>query len=66
MTICLSRIVRFQNRRVEMNKWVAGLGALMFSSVVYAQCVTNTYNINGRITVCTTCCYGGSCSTTCF
>jgi len=49
-----------------MTKLIAGIGALIFSGAVYAQCVTNTYNVNGKITVCTTCCYSGNCTTTCF
>lgn len=49
-----------------MNKWIAGICAVLFSGVVYANCVTNTYTMDGRTVVCTTCCYNGSCNTTCF
>ena len=31
-----------------------------------ASCTSHTYFLNGRIVLCTTCCYGSSCSTTCF
>jgi len=36
------------------------------SGMVYAACSTHTYNIDGRMVVCTTCCYGNNCNTTCF
>lgn len=39
---------------------------LMLSGVAVAQCVTNTYFHNGRMVICTTCCYGSNCTTTCF
>ena len=32
-----------------------------------ASCTSHTYFLNGRMVMCTTCCYGnGYCSTTCF
>jgi hypothetical protein len=30
-----------------------------------AACSTTTYDFNGRIVVCTTCCFGTNCTTTC-
>ena len=46
--------------------------ALIVSGVVlaqtlpaYASCTTHTYFINGRSVICTTCCYGSFCNTTC-
>jgi hypothetical protein len=33
--------------------------------IAYAQCTTQTYLIHGRLSVCTTCCYGVACHTTC-
>lgn len=37
------------------------------TSAAYALCTTNTiYGPNGRVTMCTTCCYGTSCTTTCY
>lgn len=48
-----------------MKALIFALG-LMLSGVAVAQCMTNTYFVNGRIVVCTVCCYGGSCTTTCF
>jgi hypothetical protein len=32
----------------------------------WASCTNNTiFGPNGKVTFCTTCCYGGSCTTTC-
>ena len=31
----------------------------------WAACTTHTYYSNGRTKTCTTCCYGGNCTTTC-
>lgn len=42
------------------------LALLLYSSAVWAACTTHTYYINGRIVTCTTCCYGGNCTTNCF
>jgi hypothetical protein len=41
---------------------VLGLTALP----VAAACTTHTILVDGRMTVCTTCCFGHSCTTTCF
>jgi len=54
-----------------MKKIVAALAVavalLAFHTEVHASCVTNTiFGSNGRTTFCTTCCYSGSCTTTCF
>ena len=38
---------------------------LMVSGIAAAQCVTNTYFVNGRTVFCQTCCYYGNCTTTC-
>lgn len=38
---------------------------LTVSGVVYAACSTSTYIYNGKMVVCTTCCAGTSCTTTC-
>jgi hypothetical protein len=48
-----------------MKKIVAGLLGLTFATAVYANCSTQTFVINGKVTVCTTCCYYGNCTTTC-
>ena len=50
-----------------MKKLIIGIWLSMVATVVYANCTTQTYNINGKFTTCTTCCYGnGNCNTTCF
>ena len=39
---------------------------LLFPSQAFARCTTSTiFMPDGRIMFCTTCCYGGSCTTTC-
>jgi hypothetical protein len=49
-----------------MSKFIALVGAALFSTAVYASCVTNTYMMDGRTVICTTCCYMGNCTTTCY
>ena len=40
--------------------------ALLTASVgAYAACTTNTFIYDGKITTCTSCCFGGNCTTTC-
>jgi hypothetical protein len=48
-----------------MKKFIIGIAIALSAGVVYANCVTNTVFSGGRMTVCTTCCYGTNCSTTC-
>ena len=48
-----------------MKKIIIGVALALSAGVVYANCVTNTVISGGRMTVCTTCCYGTSCTTTC-
>jgi hypothetical protein len=31
-----------------------------------ASCTTHTYFIDGRVVICSTCCYGNQCYTNCF
>ena len=49
-----------------MKKVIAGVLLSVMATVVYAQCTTHTINSGGRMVVCTTCCYGGNCTTNCF
>jgi len=50
-----------------MKKIIAGVILALSATAVYASCVTNTIiNRDGHMTVCTTCCYSGNCTTTCF
>jgi len=39
---------------------------LGYALPVYAACTTHTYLVGGRTVVCTTCCYSGQCTTSCF
>ena len=48
-----------------MKKALLALSGLLFAGSVYAACTTHTYFVNGKLTTCTTCCYGGNCNTTC-
>lgn len=49
-----------------MKKIIAGILLAMTATVVYAQCTTHTIQSGGKFVTCTTCCYYGSCNTTCF
>jgi hypothetical protein len=49
-----------------MRKLIAGLLLVGFTTVVYAQCRTNTITTPDGTIVCTTCCYQGNCNTTCY
>ena len=51
----------------KLNKWLVGIGMAVASAAVYASCVTTTVvNKDGNVTVCTTCCYSGNCTVTCY
>jgi hypothetical protein len=47
-----------------MKKLIAVL-ALVVAPAAYAACTSHTIMSNGRMIFCTTCCYGGQCTTTC-
>jgi hypothetical protein len=49
-----------------MKKVIIGTVLALAASAAYASCVTNTVFQGGKMVVCTTCCYGGNCTTTCF
>lgn len=49
-----------------MKKFFALVATAVFATSVYAACSTHTYFVNGKMVVCTTCCTGSSCNTTCF
>ena len=49
-----------------MKKVLIGVATALVATAVYAQCTTHTYTINGKMTTCTTCCYYGNCTTTCY
>ena len=45
---------------------LAALLALAMSGPALASCITQTiFGPGGKMTICTTCCYGTSCTTTC-
>jgi hypothetical protein len=48
-----------------MHKLIAGLLAATIATAAYATCVSHTYFVNGRVVICSTCCYGTNCSTVC-
>ena len=48
-----------------IKKALALIGGLAVATSVYAACSTSTVTYNGRMVTCTTCCYGGNCTTTC-
>jgi len=52
--------------REAMKKIAVGIVGLTLASAAYAACTTHTYFINGKYITCTTCCYGGNCTTNCF
>ncbi len=37
----------------------------ILTPVAHADCLTNTILVGGRMIICTTCCMGGFCNTTC-
>jgi hypothetical protein len=47
-----------------MKKLIFVVGMLI-SGVAYAACTTHTYFVNGRMVICTTCCTGSFCNTSC-
>ena len=43
------------------------IAGLMIVQFAHADCTTNTIFLpDGKIMICTTCCYGNNCTTTCF
>ena len=47
--------------------WLALLFTVLCVGIAWAECYTNTFiGPNGRIMICTTCCWGNNCTTTCF
>jgi hypothetical protein len=50
-----------------MSKLLLAVCLVVAAGTVYARCSTQTVNMNGKMTVCTTCCDPyGNCNTTCF
>lgn len=49
-----------------MKKALIGLWLAASATMVWASCSTHTIMANGKTVICTTCCYSGNCTTTCF
>ena len=50
-----------------MSKLLLAVWLVVSAGAVYAGCSTQTVTMNGKMTVCTTCCdQYGNCNTTCF
>jgi hypothetical protein len=49
-----------------MKKALISIALAVTATATWAACNTHTYFINGRTVTCTTCCYGGNCTTNCF
>lgn len=49
-----------------MKKYLVAIALTVATTVAYAACLTNTIvTPDGKVIMCTTCCYGGNCTTTC-
>lgn len=52
-----------------MKRWLTAtlfaLGILTWHAEVHAMCSNTTYVIHGRVTTCTVCCFGSSCTVNC-
>lgn len=49
-----------------MKKYILAAILALTATAAYATCVTNTTILpDGRMVICTTCCYGTNCTTTC-
>lgn len=49
-----------------MKKLIIAVTLLTVSISAYAACSTHQFWVNGRLTICTTCCNNGNCTTNCF
>lgn len=49
-----------------MKKLIAAWLIAVVSTSVWANCSTHTITQGGRMVTCTTCCFGGNCTTNCF
>lgn len=48
-----------------MKKLIVVVYLSLFSTVAFAGCTSQMFNIKGKVTVCTTCCAGSVCNTVC-
>lgn len=49
-----------------MKRLIAAILLATAATSAYASCVTHTFIINGRVVTCSTCCFSGNCTTSCF
>jgi len=49
-----------------MKRLIAAILLAAIATSAYASCVTHTIISNGRVTTCSTCCFSGNCTTSCF
>ncbi len=50
-----------------MKRLLVIIAAILYATLAYADgCVTQTFIVNGKTTICTTCCYFGNCTTSCY
>ncbi len=49
-----------------MKKALIGIYLATLATMTWASCTTQTFMMNGKITICTTCCVGSNCTTNCF
>jgi hypothetical protein len=48
-----------------MKKALIAIWLAASTTMVWASCTTHTYFINGKSVMCTVCCFGNNCTTTC-
>ena len=49
-----------------MKKIIIALTLAASATAVWANCTSHTIMSGGRMVICTTCCVGSNCTTTCF
>jgi len=49
-----------------MKKAIIAIALAAAATATWAACNTHTIMSGGRVVTCTTCCYGGNCTTNCF
>lgn len=52
--------------KMTMTKTLIAVWLAVTAPFVYATCTYNTVCQNGHCVSCTTCCYGGNCTTNCY
>ncbi len=57
---------KIKKEREMIKRILAAMGVALITTGAWAQCSSHTIFANGRTIICTTCCYGGNCTTNCF